>query len=297
MTTGAQMVAETRRLIDSTNRPSRNRLASGIAEDDTTLTVTYDVSAIQPNSVLTVGWEVMYVWAVDVASKTVTVSREEEGSTAAAHAAGANVMVNPRVTDFAIAKALNADLMDLSSPMVGLYQTKAATLTTQAVNQYIDLTGYEDIVEVLDARVNPSGPENVWVRMEGVSLATDLDTADFPSGMALRLPTNYQPGRPVRIRYKARFAELTAPTNDVEEVTGLPITAHDIPPLGAAIKLISAQEISRNDPTRQGDTRRSEEVPAGAVQNSPRALAMLRQQRIASESMRLLDRDPPRRHS
>ena len=70
-------------------------------------------------------------------------------------------------------------------------------------------------------------------------------------------------------------------------VTGLQPSATDLPPIGAAIRLMAGREIKRNFTESQGDTRRSTEVPPGAIAQSANGLARLRQTRIAAEAARL----------
>ena len=288
MTTGAQMVAETRRHIDGPRSSNRNLLQTTLTADATSVVLTYGVESITEGATIGIGWEVMHVWAVTPATNTLTVTRGQDGSTAAAHTSGALVRVNPRVTDFAVAWALNQDLMDLSAPTNGLFRVGVADLTSSAVRHSLDLTGATNVLDLIDAREARPGPEEQWPVIEGARIVPSMDTDEFPSGFALMLPPSYFPGSQLRVRYRADYAPLTAPENDVQAITGLHASAHDIPPLGAAARLIGTQEVIRNDQTRQGDTRRAEEVPPGAVFNSTRGILGLRQQRISAEATRLM---------
>jgi hypothetical protein len=69
--------------------------------------------------------------------------------------------------------------------------------------------------------------------------------------------------------------------------TGIPSSAWDIPPIGAAISLMAGREIKRSFTESQGDSRRAAEVTAGTSTTSVRALIALRQQRITAEKQRL----------
>jgi hypothetical protein len=69
--------------------------------------------------------------------------------------------------------------------------------------------------------------------------------------------------------------------------TGIPASAWDIPPIGAAISLMAGREIKRSFVETQGDSRRATEVSAGASTQSVNALRLLRQQRITAEKQRL----------
>jgi hypothetical protein len=109
----------------------------------------------------------------------------------------------------------------------------------------------------------------------------------FASGNMLQLYEPAAPGRAIRVKYRAPFGQLVNLTDNVGTVTGLPDSAMDIPPMGAAMRLVAPREIKRNFTESQGEPRRSEEVPPGAVAGSWRGLAGMRAQRILSEAMRL----------
>lgn len=97
-----------------------------------------------------------------------------------------------------------------------------------------------------------------------------------------------------QVLYKSSFAPMLLLADDVEAVSGLPASAHDLPPLGAAIRLGMSREIRRNFFEEQGDSRRSEEVGAGAVTSSVRGLMVVRQARITEEASRLAQLYPER---
>ncbi len=111
--------------------------------------------------------------------------------------------------------------------------------------------------------------------------------ADTPSGVKLRGPS---PGIEY-ITFGCLFNPLSTTTDQtVTTTTGLEATALDLPPLGAALVLMSDREASRNQISAQGDTRRAEEVPPGSNAAMMASLARLRQNRIMAESGRLLER-------
>ena len=64
--------------------------------------------------------------------------------------------------------------------------------------------------------------------------------------------------------------------------------------VGAQIRLMAGREVKRNFTESQGDTRRAEEVPAGAVGNSITNLLRLRRDRIQAEAARLARQYPLR---
>jgi hypothetical protein len=56
---------------------------------------------------------------------------------------------------------------------------------------------------------------------------------------------------------------------------------------GIILRMMNGREIKRNFIEAQGDTRRSDEVPPGAVRDSTTTLARLRRERIIAEAARL----------
>lgn len=294
MTTTAGLISETRRHLESYQQPSMNKLAASVTSSATTLTFTYDVGQVQAGTLLEIGLEVVYVWSVEVSSKTATVERAQAGSTALAHNAGAVVVLNPKFPAFAILKAINDDLADLSSPVHGLFAVRTLNLTATANSYGYDLAGATNLLEILDIRTQHPGLRRDWSTITNYQLDRSVSTTDFPSGLALTLSEGAYPGRPIRVLYKASFAPLVNLTDDVEVVAGLPPTMHDLPPMGAAVRLVGPREIRRNFVEEQGDSRRASEVPPGAVGASARAVQALRQSRIQAEASRLAQQYPDR---
>jgi hypothetical protein len=291
VTTFAGLISETKRHLSSYAREPMNKLATAVTADAETLTFTYDSTQIQQGAFVQVGLELMYVWQVEPSSKTATVARAQQGSAAAPHAAGAIVTVNPRFPDFAVAKAINDDLVDLSA--LGLYGVRTVELTATTNSSGYDLPN-SNILEVLAISMRHAGTPRTWTPVTNFDLQRNADTDDFASGFALHLGEGTRAGQPIRVVYKASFDPLVNLSDDVEAVAGLPATMHDLPPMGAAVRLVAPREIRRNFTDSQGDSRRAEEVPPGAVAASMRTVAALRTTRIESEKARLAQAHPER---
>lgn len=294
MTTTADLISETRRHLESLQQPSLNKLAAGVTSTGTTLTFRYDVSQIQPGTLLDVDLEVMYVWSVEASSKTVTVERASQGSVAAAHAENTVVTLNPKFPTFAILKAINDDLLDLSSPVHGLYAVKTVQLTATTNSWGYDLAGATDLLEILDVRMKHPGVPRDWSTVTNYQLDRSVSSTDYPSGLSLTLAEGTRAGQPIRVLYKASFTPLANLTDNVETVAKLPASMHDLPPLGATVRLVGPREIRRNFVEEQGDSRRASEVPPGAIGASARNVQALRQSRIQAEASRLAQQFPDR---
>lgn len=284
MTTAADWIAEAEQHLSVADK-GMNKLAAAITDTTTdSITLSYNLGAIKDGQIIAIDLEVMRVWEVDDTNKTATVQRGYGGSTAATHLVGSLVYVNPTHTKFAILRALNQDILALSS--AGLFSMSTVELTYNAVAAGYDLTSVTNLEGIYRIDAKYTGMTRDWQRIRDFRLARSQNTVDFPSGYALSWDHGGQPGQTVRVVYKSRFTTLSALTTDVS-TTGLPTSAYDIPPLGAAARLVSPREVDRNDTTSQGNSRRADEVPAGAVRSAGAGLWAIRQNRINEERAEL----------
>lgn len=297
MTTAATLIAETHRYLLPTARESLNVLSGSHSSSLTTFTFGQDVAAVTAGSTISVDLELIFVWSVNTPAKTAVVQRGMQGSTAATHADGALVTVNPRFSDFAILQALNADLDDLSAPSNGLYQIPAVIeFTYQPQIVGYDLTAINtNWISILTVRYDTPGPWKEWPELRHWQVKRNQDTADFASGSAIMLYDPAYPGRDVRVTYSAPFAHFVNTTDDATTVAGLSATMVDIPPLGAAARLAGVRETQRNQFEAQGDPRRATEVPPNSQLAGATQLMRLRQSRINAEAARLNTNYPTRR--
>lgn len=294
MTTCGDLIEETRRLLLSGQRPAMNALSAGIVAGDTTLSFTYDLGLLVAGAYIAIDLEIMYVWSASSTGKTAVVQRGMLGSTAASHSSGAIAYVNPKFPAFSVFQALNADLDDLSAPSNGLYQVVDVDLTYNPAIMGYDLTGATDVIDVLRVRAQYPGPENDWPEIRRYQLVIDASTSSFTSGWGLVLYEGGSPGRTIRVTYSAPFTHFTD-TSTTLAATGLPASAADLPPLGAALRLTGFREVKRNFDESQGDTRRASEVPPNAQLAGYSAIARERARRIRSEADKIASTYPIRR--
>lgn len=285
----SDLVQETRGHLYSGTRPEINQLAEALDATETEVDFTYAAGGIQKGAVIWINLEAMYVFFT--AGTTCSVKRGYLGTTAAVHAIGDLIEVNPPWSDFQILRAVNAEIDSYSSPRHGLYQMKTVDLTFSAARTGYDLTSVTDLIDVYDVRYADYGPYLSWPRVGRWVLARNQSTADFPSGFALFIEDRNAPGRAVRVQYKARFATLATLATDLA-TTGLPTTAYDIPPLGAAARLVAPREVTRSRLDAQPEPRRAEEVPPGTSRQAAGGLLALRNARLSEESARLISHYP-----
>jgi len=281
---------------------TRDMLLSGYVEDldlittppttttGTSMVVQGIANSIVKGVVVEVNSELMYV--TDVSSTTISVMRGYAGSTAATHVANDIVRVSPKFPTHRIISAINADLSDISSPAHGMFQMLTTTFTYNGgVAGYNLNTGsnvVDSIYEVTHAAVGSlaNEPEIISWRLK-----RDRDTGSFTSGNALILYDGAVPGKTVRVLYKSPLTSITDGTTS-RSATGLAATAYDLPPLGAAMALMTTRPIRREFLDAQGTSRMGAEVPPGAISASFRDLMGRRRERLESESARLAAQYP-----
>lgn len=288
MTTLADLVERTKAHLYTETRDEKNRLSAAIDVDDIVLSVDFPLQGIQRGAKLAIGLEEFHVW--ESTGSSVTVSRAQNGTVAAAHAQGADILVNPKVSSAQIVAAINDDLMDLSAQ--GLYAIRTVDVTYDAGTAGYNLSGVTDLIDILSVNFDERDGTERHLALDRTQwrLLRNQSSSEFASGLALMVNGYVRSGETMRIAYKAPFTPFTALSNNVT-TSGLPTTAYDLPPLGAALNLSVGTEVARNWLT-QSDTRRADEVGPGARLNAWRGIALRRQQRIAAEVARLYAANP-----
>src|SRR2546423_3076527 len=240
-TVASDLVEATRSLLDSGSRPEVDRLTTTMNTSVTSVVVDFALGSMGAGATITIGLETMLVWSST--GSTATVQRGWGGTVAAAHTAGDIIYVNPRWSAFTILRAINAELASYSSPRWGLYQMKTVDLTFSPATYGYDLTSVTDLIDVYELRWKGYVAGD-WPLIRRWSLARNMATTEFASGLALILDEGAGPGKTIRVRYKAPFRALANLTDDIQTTGGHPARANDIPPLPAAAPPTAAQEVT-----------------------------------------------------
>ena len=281
-------IDETRDLLLTDYIEELATLSSSMDSSQATISFALPSSApvgVVAGATIEVGTELMYVFSVS--GGTTTVQRGYKGSAVSAHDNGSLVTVNPKFPAYRILDALNHELRDLSSPQHGLYQIKTVEVTFNAAQDGYDLTGVtDDILSIYQVTYTDPGSESSEPAITEYQLRRNRNTSSFASGYGIILHSDGWPGETVRVLYKTGFSSLAA-TSTALSTVGLHSEAYDLPPLGAALRLVSSRPIRREFLDEQGSSRGSEEVPPGAISASMRDLRELRLDRINAEATRL----------
>ena len=292
VTLGSDLVEAVIRDVNSGRSDEWNELATTVTSAETSIVFSHELGGITQGSVIAIDLELMYVWSVNPSGPSATVRRGVKGTTAAAHTAGAVVYVNPAVAPFDAFTAINSEIDALGA--AGLYQMKAVSLTSSATATTYNLTSVTDLLDVYELRIDIVGPDNPWPEITRWGLSREMPTGEFASGLMLRIDDSLDPGRTIRVRYKAPYARLTALANEVETMSGLETSQLDIVEFGAQARLIAKRETRRVLIDSQSDTRRAAEVTAGQTARAAQVLLALRDRRIAEEQRRLSQMYPTR---
>ena len=287
-TAGAVLTRASRQLLSGTVE-ERNKLATTVTSADTSIVLSYDLGGFREGSVIEIDSELMYVWTATSATKTLVVERAYDGTTAAAHTAGAVTVVNPRFPRQQMLDALNADLDDLSSTVNGLFRVVAQDISYNGTSRQINLTSASGVIDLLDVRLRYLATDFPVIR--NVRLQRNLPTADFASGFAIVFDEPVMAGT-LRVVTKREFTRATTEASDLQTVCFVPQTCEDILEMGVILRMMNGREIKRNFIESQGDTRRSEEVPPGSTRDSLTNIQRLRRERIVAEAARLKQQYP-----
>ena len=287
-TAGALINRVSRQLLSGTVE-ERNKLATTVNSAATSIVMTYALNSIRAGAVFEIDSELMYVWSVDTTTLTATVERAYAGTTAAAHTSGAIVIYNPRFPHQQLIDVLNQDIDDLSSPLNGLYRVITVDLAYNGSDRQINIPSASSIIDLIDVRLRYLSDD--FVALRGARLARDLPTADFASTFAITLDSPTMAGT-LRVRYRAPFVRATTTADNLQTVSFLPVSMEDILEYGVMSRMLAPREVKRNFTESQGDTRRSDEVPAGAVSGSVANILRLRRDRIIAEAAKLAKQYP-----
>ena len=289
MSTAGALLDRVQRQLLSGVVEERNKLAAAVDADDTSFVLTYELGGLRAGTVFEIDSELCYIWEATSGSKTLVVERGYAGTTAASHSSGAIVVVNPRFPKQQMLDALNADIDDLSSPVNGLFRVVSQDVTYNGSDRQVNLTSASSVIDLIDVRVRYMSDDYPFIR--GVRLQRDLPTSDFASGFAIVFDESCVAGS-LRVRYKAPFVRAASTSSNIQSVCYVPETMEDILEMGVIMRMMAGREIRRNFTEAQGDTRRADEVPPGAVRDSVSNILRLRRDRILAEKAKLTRQYP-----
>jgi len=261
-TTLADAIRATKRHLHGLYRPAYNKLADSITTTDTSLNLAYD-ETVAGRLFIGIGTELAYVWSAS--GSTLTLERGMEGTDAQAHAADTLIEMEPTYPDGLVLQALRDELRSYGpSSLYRLIEVGITPSTDRAVDlgpgyHVAQVRGLrDDIWHTLDFRLVSASRDNLQVLLPfDVSQWDDL-VADVAIGFSL--------------------PDTWATTIDLVDDMGFEESMLDIPPLGAARRLL--QEAPRVRTATAVEPRAAQEVEAMQRTQVRRDLELQRQMRI-----------------
>lgn len=292
-TTARGVLNDARNHLYRGHRDEKTRLTNALTATATTATFDFARNAMQANAKLSIDAEDINVWAVTSQSAASDMERGAFGTTAAEHAAGSVVTINPVVSDAELFTALNDELAALSGE--GLFRVVSPPPWTSAANT----AGYElpvDFLDVYEVRWESPGSSKNWPLLSSrdYSITRGLPTDEFPSGNALLIHAGIPTGVRIALRYRASFNRLVNLTDNVVSVSGIHAEALPLLAAGAALRVAAGRPVRRAHIGGQGSVRRAEEVSVTDGLAAPGALRQLRRDLLNAEVGRLAQRYPTR---
>lgn len=292
MATLADLVEGARRLLTPFSTDRRNALNTSLDASTTTVvlsTITNSVPSV--GDYIGIEYEVMYVSAVSqgTTTATLTVSRAEQGTTAAAHASGGVVEVTPRFARGLILQALRDEIRswpyDLYSTHTQVVEFAAGTATADllpdAPTEVYSVLAAHRVSEAWDSRVKDPI----------IDIKRGFTAAATPDGYILQLrDARYDSAGSVHVTYSQAFDTETAwaSTTDLANI-GLSPSMYDIPPLGVAWRMLAGRDAERADFDAFDQSRKAAEVPATYPRQAAEGFRRDRDLRIQQEANRLRD--------
>ena len=294
-----EVIDNTLDLLLGASRESLNMVYNPIGVTDTTISITYNPTTIQPNTYIEIDEELMYVWASEFGSpsSTVTVQRGMRSTVATTHEAGALIRVDPYFPKYQVQKALQAEIGSWG-PQVYAVATIDIPLTDYVGGYDLGILG--DYYRIMDVRESPDlelgyVSDNMWPRVKWEELK-NAPFSQFPSGNALFIidplgvwdsPQNSP--RTVHVIYAKPFdwARPWSLTTDLISDVGIDANELDIPPYGAAWRLLQGREARRTLVEAWGQSADLKEEPPMYASQAAQAFKAIRDGRLADAMQRL----------
>jgi hypothetical protein len=288
MTIMRDLIADTRRLAYGSMADQLNFLSAEALPGAADLDMSMDVDNITPGMVLSCGLNVYYVIATNPSARRVTVYPGYDNSRNDALPVGSPVMIRPRVTDWLLFGYVNDVVKALSSTTHGLYREGSweDPNLNQVWGTYPIPADAADMTNLIRVQTMYFYSTDLWVDVP-------MNLVDWqPERGIVRIKGAIPMGFPIKFDYKAPFKPAAGLTDDVHVDMGLPDTMHDIPALGAAVRLLRTTENRRSQIHNQGDSRRAGEAQPGMNTSAATDFNREFRQRVNDEYARLVNRNP-----
>ncbi len=283
--TVGQLVQRTQRWLVGLHGVPMNRLHDAVDETIDELKLSDALKMIQPGMYIGLGDEIVYVWETTVGNNTMVVSRGQSGTEAVPHPAGETIESSARFPRAAVKDALQEEIRSWPN---SVYRPAAKMLDLPPGAGVID-AGLTDSRLLVDLALDraPTVGGGKWTPLT-YRLDRLMDRDVFASGNALTIYNRESGGGRARFLYGAPF-DVSELDDDLDVVDdwGLARTMFDIPPMGAAARLLQTREIIRTETEAMQESRIAAEVPPTYQTQTATTLRLAVARRLGEEALRL----------
>lgn len=267
-----------------TDPPAYGTLTSVMQPNSTTMQLQLSGDTI-PQGVIEIDDELIFLSDFNETTNTATVpgwGRGQQGTVAAAHAAGAMVTVNPRYPRRRVAQTINQVIAGMCPPLFGvLTGTFAAHPLTW---EYALPAGTRALLKVEYRPFNASVYD--WRPLRSAFIKRDSGT-----------PMLHVDDRTGYLAAQVRYTVMADPVplvndGDLFTSTGLPESAIDCVSLGAIPRLVTTADLARLQFHSVEPSERSLIVPAGSGANAAKFYVNMYQMRLEAEANKLRQQYP-----
>jgi hypothetical protein len=262
-----------------TDPPAFGTLSTSAQANDLTLQLALPDDSL-PQGIVELDDELIFLSSFDVDTNTATVppwGRAQQGTTAAAHAAGTKVSVNPRYPRRRVAQVINQVIAGMCPPLFGVQtgQFQAQYLTWE----YPLPVNTRSLLKVEYRPFDSAVYDWTMLRGSYIRRDTGVPVLHVPTGLGISAA-------------EVRYTVATDPTplvNDSDLFTscGLSESCIDIVSLGSIPRLVTTVDLARQQLNSVEPSERSLIVPAGSGANAAKFYMSMYQARLEAEAARL----------
>lgn len=277
-------------VLMGTYRGHYNSLDGSLDAVVTLIPVNSSLRAIGEQAIMEIDQELMYVvpGGVDTGGPSLTVIRGFMGTTAATHADGAQITINPRYPRSTILSAIKEDARSWPDQFYVVLSDDVEVLDS-VVDLQASFTRDDilSVVKVLRQWSQSGVSSDRWMRVRDWRFEKDTDG---PGSADLFVHASCT-GSNLRVQVAVPMEDVDAwdEATDLADI-GLPTSMADVLKYGACWRLVTGRETRRLFTEAEAESRLAADVPATSLLTLGRAMKQLRDQRLNEEIFRLTSR-------
>ena len=293
MATFGEMIDEVKQNLNgyTLNQERISYLSAAIDSNDTLIALGDTANLVK--GIIEIDDELLYAISFDKNLGTMSIApgfgRGYQGTTPAAHAQYAQVIVNPMFPRNAIKRAINDTITTCRLDVIGTY-----TFTYSPARVSYPLP--DDVKDVLAVSYSTIGASKEWAPVRAWRHDKTANIDAFDSTQSISVYSGVEPGRTVQVTYLQDAIPMVSAANDFSAVTGLPDSARDMIVWGACYRLASYIDAGRMNLTSAEADLANSKIPLTAGTNAARYFYANYQQRLAEEKASLQKNKPIRTH-